>query len=107
MKTKQWDAKDKMNRLKWGVQHGLLKFEDPPYVYNVFNDDQEGFSQAIKDAINTPIDRYILPRMAMKAVEARLKEILENDWYEEALNLLAERNRQGQGPVCIIFMASV
>jgi hypothetical protein len=37
--------------------------------------------------------------MAMKAVEARLKEILENNWYKEAFDLLAERNRKGQGPV--------
>ena len=89
-----------MNRLKWGVQHGILKFEDPPYVYNVFKGDQEGFVQAIKDAINTPIDRYIIPRMAMKAVESRLKEILDADWHKEAENLLAERQRKGQGVVC-------
>jgi len=88
-----------MNKLKWGVQHGLLKFEDPPYVYNVFKGDQEGFVQAIKDAINTPIDRYILPRMTIKAIEARMREILENDWYKMAEDLLADRVRKGEGMV--------
>lgn len=95
----QWDPEDKMNKLKWGVQHGLLKFEDPPYVYNVFKGDQEGFVQAIKDAINTPIDRYILPRMTIKAIEARMREILENDWYKMAEDLLADRVRKGEGMV--------
>jgi len=92
-----WDPEDKMNKLKWGVQHGLLKFEDPPYVYNVFKGDQEGFVQAIKDAINTPIDRYILPHMTIKAVEARMRGILENDWYKVAKDLLVDRVRKGEG----------
>lgn len=91
-----------MDKSKWGVQHGLLKFEDPPYVYNVFKDDEEGFVKAIKDALATPIDRYILPRMTMKAVEQRLHAFLQHDWYTEAEEMLRGRHQRNQGPVRLL-----
>lgn len=68
---------------------------DPPYVYNVFKDDAEGFVKAVEQAIANPIKKYILPRMTQKAVEERLSGILEHDWRKEAEEILEERKRTG------------
>jgi hypothetical protein len=53
----QWDKNDPTNRDKWSGQQGMLKDFDPPYVYNVFRGDKEGFIKAIKDALANPIER--------------------------------------------------
>lgn len=53
---------------------------DPPYVYNVHKDDYEGFAAAIQAALKTPIERTILERMRLEAIEERLKGMLEVDW---------------------------
>lgn len=68
---------------------------DPPYVYNVFKDDNEGFARAVEQALANPIDKYVLPRMTMGAVEERLAGILEHDWKKEAETLLEERRKNG------------
>ncbi|KAJ7181615.1 hypothetical protein C8R43DRAFT_1170653, partial [Mycena crocata] len=79
-----WDKANPTNRDRWEAQQGTLKDFNPPYVYNVFKGDKEGFIQAIKDALAHPIDRsYILDRMRMSAVEQRLGDILETDWKAE------------------------
>lgn len=91
----QWDHDDPTNRLKWGTQHGGLKNLDPPYVYNVFKNDKEGFIAAIKAAQSHPIDRHILPRMTMRAVEKRLSDMIENDWRAEAEVILEDRKQNG------------
>jgi hypothetical protein len=80
-----------------------LRFLDPPYIYNVFREDLDGFVRAIKDAISHPIQRYVnatlrsygswltllvcryvLEEMRMSSVERRLAAILEKDWQWEA-----------------------
>ncbi|KAJ6514755.1 hypothetical protein DFH09DRAFT_1431571 [Mycena vulgaris] len=94
----EWDEHDPTNRDKWSAQHGLLKDLDPPYVYNVFKGDKDGFVKAIKDALTHPIQSYILERMRMGAVEQRLGRILETDWKEEARLLVKERQQSGEGP---------
>jgi hypothetical protein len=55
----QWDKDNLEDRLSWNVQHGILKFWDPPYVYNVFHDDKQGFVEAVKSALSNPIDRFV------------------------------------------------
>jgi hypothetical protein len=35
----------------------MLKLLDPPFVYNVFKDDFDGFVAAINNATSHPIDR--------------------------------------------------
>ncbi|KAF8311214.1 hypothetical protein DL93DRAFT_2061318 [Clavulina sp. PMI_390] len=100
----RWDTKNPMNRREWDSQHAGLKWLDPPYVYNVFKDDEEGFLKAIEAALSTPIESYILPRMTMAAVEGRLSAILEADWKKEAELVLEERRRQGSGAkVCSVL----
>ncbi|KAF7352263.1 Glycosyltransferase family 18 protein [Mycena venus] len=93
----QWDPKNKTNRDRWFTQQGSLKVLDPPYVYNVFKGDKEGFLQAIKDALANPIQPYILDRMRMSAIEERLGRILETDWKAEARVLLKQRQESGKG----------
>ena len=53
----QWDREDRQDRTKWSTQHGMLKLLDPPFVYNVFKDDLDGFVDAISDAMLNPIER--------------------------------------------------
>jgi len=93
-----WNRHDPEDRKAWHSQHGILKFLDPPFVYNVHKDDFDGFMQAIKNAISHPINRYVLDRMRVSSVMARLQAILERDWKSEAVELLAQRMETGEGP---------
>ena len=45
--------------MKWQAQHQLLKFLDPPYVYNVLIDDPGAFVDAIQGALSHPIERWV------------------------------------------------
>jgi len=53
----QWDRDNPSNTSRWQTQHNGLRDLRPPYVYNVFNHDTEGFVKAVKDALANPIDR--------------------------------------------------
>ncbi|KAI0312911.1 hypothetical protein OF83DRAFT_1176177 [Amylostereum chailletii] len=86
-----WDRNDPTDRTKWDAQHGLAKYLDPPYVYNVFAGDREGFVNAVREAAENPIDSFVLERMQLPSVIARLEKILERDYYAEAEALLARR----------------
>jgi len=79
-----WDRQNPSDRSQWTTQHDVLEQLDPPYVYNVFRDDVDGFVRAIKNAISHPIESYILEQMRMSSVEERLAAILEHDWQSEA-----------------------
>ena len=60
----RWDKAAPENRAKWGTQHDGLKYQMPPYVYNVKKGDKEGFWEAVKAAIDNPIERYgVHPRL--------------------------------------------
>ena len=54
----QWDKDNPSDRSQWLTQHPVLERLHPPYNYNVFRGDVDGFVQAIKDAISHPIERY-------------------------------------------------
>ncbi|KAF7320164.1 hypothetical protein MKEN_00800900 [Mycena kentingensis (nom. inval.)] len=96
---REWNASDPTNRDYWVAQHGTMKELDPPFVYNVFQGDKQGFIDAVKKALENPIDRFILDRMRMSAVEERLAGILETDWRGEGIKLLEERKAHGGGPL--------
>jgi len=93
-----WNRHDPEDRKAWHSQHGILKFLESPFVYNVHKDDFDGFMQAIKNAISHPINRYVPDRMRVSSVMARLQAILERDWKSEAVELLAQRMETGEGP---------
>ncbi|KAJ6485575.1 hypothetical protein C8R45DRAFT_997083 [Mycena sanguinolenta] len=86
-----WDKQDPTNRTRWETQHNYLKELSAPYVYNVFVGDHDGFVNAIKSAVDNPIESYVLERMRMASVEYRLGKMLEYDWRAEAAELLEER----------------
>ncbi|KAF7367004.1 hypothetical protein MSAN_00959300 [Mycena sanguinolenta] len=93
----QWDKNHPTDRTRWNSQHNTLKHLDPPYVYNVFRDDKEGFVNAVVQATKTPIGSFVLPAMRMSAVEVRMAAILETDWRAEAAELLADRKASRVG----------
>ncbi|KAJ7291724.1 hypothetical protein C8J57DRAFT_1588283 [Mycena rebaudengoi] len=93
---RNWDKRDPTNRDKWDVQHGMLKYLNPPYIYHVFKGDHDGFVNAVKDAVTHPIERcdcgcLQLDRMRMQSVEQRVGQILSTDWEMEALKLSDEK----------------
>ncbi|KAF7321218.1 hypothetical protein HMN09_00210800 [Mycena chlorophos] len=92
-----WDRSNPDDRSRWSSQHNTLKHLDPPYVYNVFKGDEGGFVDAVRDAVRTPIESFVLPAMRMGAVEQRLGEILEMDWRGEAERVLEEGKKSGKG----------
>ncbi|KAI0036919.1 hypothetical protein K488DRAFT_75693 [Vararia minispora EC-137] len=93
----QWDHGNPKDRSRWQAQHWPLRTLDPPYVYNVFRDDREGFLNAIRAALENPIDSFIPEHMRMRAVEARLKDILEKDYYALAESILRRRRAGIEG----------
>ncbi|TFK63467.1 hypothetical protein BDN72DRAFT_320900 [Pluteus cervinus] len=95
--VENWDHDQPDNRTRWWTQHDGLKFLDPPYVYNVKKNDVEGFWKAIRMALDTPIERYIVPEMTMGSLKYRLGNIIERDWRGMALGLLEERKASGNG----------
>ncbi|KAJ6561709.1 hypothetical protein B0H19DRAFT_1142381 [Mycena capillaripes] len=92
-----WDAKNPSNRTRWNSQHNTLKELDPPYVYNVFRNDKDGFVNAVVEAASHPIESFVLGDMRMSAVEERLAAIVDTDWKAEAAKLLAERKASKSG----------
>ncbi|KAJ7714165.1 hypothetical protein B0H14DRAFT_3523082 [Mycena olivaceomarginata] len=92
-----WDKNDPTNKTRWNSQHDTLKHLDPPYVYNVFKGDKEGFVNAVVDASSHPIESFVLDGMRMSSVEARVAAIMETNWKAEAAELLAERKASGSG----------
>ncbi|KAJ7510720.1 hypothetical protein B0H11DRAFT_2269294 [Mycena galericulata] len=93
----EWNADDPADRTQWSSQHGMLHLLDPPYVYNVFKGDTAGFVHAGVAAMAHPIESFVVERMRMHSVEARLAAILATDWKAEAARLLAQREAAGSG----------
>ncbi|KAG8953693.1 hypothetical protein FRC04_001897 [Tulasnella sp. 424] len=81
-----WDKKDPDNKEKWGAQQeGLLYMSvGEPYVYNVKVGDRDGLARAVRNAMETPLDRFIPPHMKMSALIDRMKVLLETDWRPTA-----------------------
>ncbi|KAF4588774.1 hypothetical protein EYR40_010329 [Pleurotus pulmonarius] len=94
-----WNRDDPLDRNSWETQHDGLKFQEPPYVYHVQRDDGEGLWAAVKEAMNHPIPRYIVPDMSMDALKYRLGVLVEGDWKTPAEEILRERKATGKGKV--------
>ncbi|KAE9392831.1 hypothetical protein BT96DRAFT_967329 [Gymnopus androsaceus JB14] len=90
-----WDREDPENRDKWLAQHEVLKYESPPYVYNVKRDDAEGLWAAVRAALDNPIERYIVPEMTMESLKSRMAFVVEKDWRKDAEVVLDERRSSG------------
>lgn len=83
----QWDSANPADRSHWWTQHAPLSRLGPPYVYNVFANDLEGFVSAVKGAVDNPIQSFVLDDMKIQSVERRLHAILQHDWDREATRL--------------------
>lgn len=68
----QWDPENPQDKSRWDSQHVILRYLDPPYVYNVQKDDEQGLIDAINAAYENPIDRFVTPcsRSCMHIVDA-------------------------------------
>jgi len=82
-----WDSSNPTDRSQWDSQHRPLARLDPPYVYNVFKNDLQGFVNAIKGALENPIRSFVPESMKMKSLEDRVHAILQKDWEGEAMSL--------------------
>ncbi|KAF8302530.1 hypothetical protein DL93DRAFT_496127 [Clavulina sp. PMI_390] len=89
----EWDSSRPEYRGAWNTQHNGLRDLDPPYVYNVFKDDEEGLLNAISQAMRHPISRFIPPGLSLKDAADRLNTILRRNWMRAAEKLLEERIR--------------
>jgi hypothetical protein len=76
----------------WGfVQHDALRRISEPYVYNVQQHDYEAFVGAIRKALTTETPVYRLERMERHALDKRVSDFMEMDWYSEARQILEIR----------------
>ncbi|KAG9017553.1 hypothetical protein FRB90_000758 [Tulasnella sp. 427] len=93
-----WNKADPANRNFWDGQHPALIVEgvDEPYVYHVKVGDRVGLKAALKKAMNTTIDRFVPPRMTVKAVLERTKTLLETDWRSIAKQQMLAMHSDGQ-----------
>ncbi|EIM87562.1 uncharacterized protein STEHIDRAFT_96739 [Stereum hirsutum FP-91666 SS1] len=83
----QWDPENPLDKSRWDSQHVILRYLDPPYVYNVQKDDEQGLIDAINAAYENPIDSFVLDRMRIPSIAERLEELLGRDWEELAKNV--------------------
>ncbi|KAJ7768735.1 hypothetical protein B0H14DRAFT_3894977 [Mycena olivaceomarginata] len=81
-----WDPAHPDDRSRWAAQHEALKHLGPPRVYTVFKDDADGPRPFLTGA-----SPYILHRMELGAVQARVGAALEADWRTAAEAVLAAR----------------
>lgn len=78
------DDRNPEDRTQWQTQHNGVKHLDPPYVYNVYAHDTEGFVEAIGSALATPIGSTIVARMRQDEVDKRVQAILSANFKGHA-----------------------
>ncbi|WWC63724.1 uncharacterized protein I303_106329 [Kwoniella dejecticola CBS 10117] len=72
-------------------QHYTLAALGEPYVYNVLYNNETGFIDALRKALSTPIEPFILPFMTREHHERQLSEWLNTDWKDKAAAILDNR----------------
>lgn len=117
--------------MRWWTQHNGLLELDPPYVYHIVRafspprlprlrgsasagltvpvlifsqpeHDEEALTAAIKQAMRSPIERMVLPRMRKAAVQERVEKWVDGvDWWRkwQATSGGSWGDLVGQGPV--------
>ncbi|KAF8299961.1 hypothetical protein DL93DRAFT_579628 [Clavulina sp. PMI_390] len=88
-----WDRNRPEYRGAWNTQHNGLRDLDPPYVYHVFKNDEDGLLDALSQAMEHPISRFIPPGVSLSEVADRLNAFLRRNWRRAAEDLLGERIR--------------
>ncbi|BEI91211.1 uncharacterized protein CcaverHIS019_0400310 [Cutaneotrichosporon cavernicola] len=77
------------------VQHDSMRYEQPPHVYHVEARNYESFFTALRTAMTTPAEPYILPRLRRDAFDERMRNFVHRDWRSEAERILTNR-KNGQ-----------
>ncbi|KAG8857348.1 hypothetical protein FRB96_005835 [Tulasnella sp. 330] len=90
---KNWLRERPNDRTQWLAQHDGVFFLGlgEPYVYHVKVGDRIGFEEAIRKAMDTPIDRFIPAQMKMSSLIDRTRHLVETDWRPMAKQQL-QRN---------------
>nr|XP_018264695.1 uncharacterized protein I303_02872 [Kwoniella dejecticola CBS 10117]OBR86853.1 hypothetical protein I303_02872 [Kwoniella dejecticola CBS 10117] len=79
-----WNREEPEDWSRWITQHDALRPYGPPYVYHVQKENHEQLEEAMKAAMDNPIDRFIPPPMTVKAVRERHRKLVETDWTPSA-----------------------
>lgn len=66
----------------------------PPYVYSYFSQNYTQMAEAVHQAINTPIDRYIPPEMRFAFGLEQMRNYLDRDAKEMYRQVLMENGGQ-------------
>ncbi|WOO84839.1 uncharacterized protein LOC62_06G008356 [Vanrija pseudolonga] len=87
---KKWKEEEPFNREHWELQHDALRDLDAPYVYHVFKGNETMLRDAVEQAVNNPIGRFIPERMTMKEIIKRHDFLINNDWQTKAIEYVGE-----------------
>lgn len=66
------------------AMHGPAAAIGPPYVYSYKKEDMQQFVSVIKQALDTPIDRYIPEDMTRSSEMKNLDDLMRFDWGKHA-----------------------
>ncbi|KZT55606.1 glycosyltransferase family 18 protein [Calocera cornea HHB12733] len=89
------DPGDPHDTSKWISQHDPMMNLGEPYAYTVLQGDTEGFVQAMKKALTTPIQPYVHPEMTKEGVTRRMGAFLSFDWRGLGMEILKNRTNTG------------
>ncbi|WRT65680.1 uncharacterized protein IL334_002625 [Kwoniella shivajii] len=85
-----WNRTDPDDWTKWYSQHDGLRPYGPPFVYHVQKNNKEQLEEAMRLAIENPIDSFIPPPMTRTAVRDRHRALVETDWKPWAIAAVKE-----------------
>ncbi|GMK58571.1 hypothetical protein CspeluHIS016_0600130 [Cutaneotrichosporon spelunceum] len=81
------------------VQHDSIRYEAPPRVYQVEANNYDSFITALRAAMTTPSEPYIIPRLKREALDERMRNFVHHDWRSEAQRILTNRKNGKESEV--------
>ncbi|WWC66092.1 uncharacterized protein I303_108714 [Kwoniella dejecticola CBS 10117] len=94
-----WDEADPDNRTSWHAQQWHMTDLEPPFVYSVKAHDLPALTEAVGQALHTPIKSFIPDYMRFEFAAYRTADLVEGDWMGKAQKILDERIERGEGQV--------
>ncbi|WWC87869.1 uncharacterized protein L201_002767 [Kwoniella dendrophila CBS 6074] len=86
----RWNKENPSDWTEWYAQHDALRPYGPPYVYHVQKENQTQLENAMKAAIENPIQSFIPPPMSKESVRIRHQTLVETDWKPWAIAAVKE-----------------
>ncbi|WVQ84839.1 hypothetical protein IAT38_006996 [Cryptococcus sp. DSM 104549] len=90
-----WDEADPTNRSSWHAQQWHMTDLSPPYVYSVPAHNLTALTEAVREALDNPIESYIPDYMKFDFVCERMAEVVEGPWRAKGQEVLEERKASG------------